>query len=318
MTEKVKNDLYRKIRYNQSRVKTKGHVKVMSEPIAKRQMFEYDADNPFHIYNIPYSRSDKDTLLLNHWHEELEIVYTLRGHSLHYIDGKCIESQPGRLIVVNSESSHNIIPDRTMYGGREIAVTVLIVSRQFLEVVFPNFKTLYFMNEKETACPEICDLMTILARYDDSVDLTSYEKIYVKGLVLQLLYHMTEEGVAEKDAILPLNNQKNIERLKGVLQYIENHYMEKLSQAEVAEKFYFSKEYFARFFKKHTGMTFIEYLTKYRVHKARIQLMSSDAGILEIALNHGFSDDRRLILAFKEEYGTTPFQYRKMERNKEI
>ena len=48
-----------------------------------------------------------------------------------------------------------------------------------------------------------------------------------------------------------------------------------------------------------------------------MQLMASNSGILEIALNNGFSDDRRLILAFKEEYGATPFQYRKMERNKE-
>jgi AraC-like DNA-binding protein len=64
-------------------------------------------------------------------------------------------------------------------------------------------------------------------------------------------------------------------------------------------------------------MTFIEYLTKYRLQKARMQLMATNSGILEIALNNGFSDDRRLILAFKEEYGTTPFQYRKMERNKE-
>ena len=70
-------------------------------------------------------------------------------------------------------------------------------------------------------------------------------------------------------------------------------------------------------FKKHTGMTFTEYLTKYRLQKARMQLMASDSGILEIALNNGFSDDRRLILAFRQEYGTTPFQYRKMERNKE-
>ena len=289
----------------------------MSEPVTKRQMFEYDGDNPFHIYNIPHYPLSSDELLFNHWHEELEIVYTLQGNSLHYIDGTCIKSQPGRLIVVNSESSHNIIPDRTVYGSGRKVVIALLISRKFLEGVFPDFKNMYFLNEKEMTTPEIVDLMVTLSHYDDEAETSCYERIYIKGLVLQLLYHITQEGVAEKNVILPLNNQKNLERLKGVLQFIENHYMEKLSQAEIADKFYFSKEYFARFFKKHTGMTFIEYLTKYRLQKARMQLMASNSRILEIALNNGFSDDRRLILAFKEEYGTTPFQYRKMERNKE-
>ena len=289
----------------------------MSEPIAKRQMFEYDIDNPFHIYYIPYPEPENLSLLLNHWHEELEIVYTLRGHSIHYIDGMRICSNPGRLIVVNSESAHNIIPDRAVYGDGGKVVVVLIISRELLEEVFPNFKSMYFLNEKETACPEIGALMQELSRYDDMVKLSAYEKIYIRGLVLQLLYHITQEGVAERDAILPINNQKNIERLKGVMQYIENHYKEKLTQCEIAEKFYFSKEYFARFFKKHTGMTFVEYLTKYRLQKAQTQLLSSDASILDVALNNGFSDDRRLILAFKKQYGITPFQYRKMERNRE-
>lgn len=290
----------------------------MSEPVVKHQMFEYDVDNPFHIINIPNSPAGSDGFSFNHWHEELEIVYTLQGRSLHYIDGSCIRTQPGRLIVVNSESSHSIIADRAAYGSGGRAAIVLIISREFLEEVFPDFKNMYFLNEKEKTSREIGDLMEVLSHYEDDTKMSCYEKIYKKGLVLQLLYHITQEGVAERDVILPFHNQKNIERLKGVLQFVENHYMEKISQAGVAEKFYFSKEYFARFFKKYTGMTFVEYLTKYRLQKARIQLMTSDSGILEIALNNGFSDDRRLILAFKEEYGTTPFHYRKLERNKEL
>ena len=118
-------------------------------------MFEYDGDNPFHIYNIPYYPSSSDELLFNHWHEELEIVYTLQGNSLHYIDGTCIKSQPGRLIVVNSESSHNIIPDRTVYGSGRKVVIALLISREFLEGVFPDFKNMYFLNEKEMTTSDI-------------------------------------------------------------------------------------------------------------------------------------------------------------------
>ena len=166
----------------------------MSEPVAKRQMFEYDGDNPFHIYNIPHYPLSSDELLFNHWHEELEIVYTLQGNSLHYIDGTCIKSQPGRLIVVNSESSHNIIPDRTVYGSGRKVVIALLISREFLEGIFPDFKNMYFLNEKEMTTPEIGDLMVTLSHYDDEAETSYYERIYIKGLVLQLLYHITQEG----------------------------------------------------------------------------------------------------------------------------
>lgn len=157
-------------------------------------MFEYDGDNQFHIYNLPYYPSIGDELLFNHWHEELEIVYTLQGNSLHYIDGTCIRSQPGRLIVVNSESSHNIIPDRSVYGNGRKVVIALIISREFLEEVFPDFRNMYFLNEKEVTTPVIRELMVTLSHFGDGTELSRYEKIYRKGLVLQLLYHITQEG----------------------------------------------------------------------------------------------------------------------------
>lgn len=192
----------------------------MSEPIAKRQIFEYDSDKPFHIYN-PENHEGNDSLLFNHWHEELEIVYVIHGHSRHYIDGSCIESGPGRLIVVNSESIHNIIPDKNNSSSLDKVVVVLIISREFLEQIFPDFRSMYFLNEKQTTLPEIRDLMLKLSDYEDGTACSGYEKIYIRGLVLQLLYHICQEGVAEREAILPINNQKNIERMKGVFQYLE-------------------------------------------------------------------------------------------------
>jgi AraC-like DNA-binding protein len=61
-------------------------------------------------------------------------------------------------------------------------------------------------------------------------------------------------------------------------------------------------------------MTFVEYVSKCRVHQARILLISTDMSVLDIALECGFSDSRRFIMSFKKEYGITPLQYRKANR----
>jgi AraC-like DNA-binding protein len=58
-------------------------------------------------------------------------------------------------------------------------------------------------------------------------------------------------------------------------------------------------------------MTFTEYVTRYRIEQARKQLLFTDRSILNIALDNGFTDDRRFILAFKKYYIDTPLQYRK-------
>ncbi len=61
-------------------------------------------------------------------------------------------------------------------------------------------------------------------------------------------------------------------------------------------------------------MTFIEYVTKYRVYEAAKEIKETDRSILDIALDCGFSDSRGLIRAFHCVYHTTPLQYRKESR----
>lgn len=48
-----------------------------------------------------------------------------------------------------------------------------------------------------------------------------------------------------------------------------------------------------------------------------MELLYSPKSISRVALDNGFSDDRRLIVTFKKRFGTTPLQYRKeYEKNK--
>lgn len=58
-------------------------------------------------------------------------------------------------------------------------------------------------------------------------------------------------------------------------------------------------------------MTFREYLTRYRLNKARLRIERTSDTELSIALDVGFSDVKQLSNAFKKYYGMTPSQYRK-------
>lgn len=282
----------------------------MSEQVVTHELFEYNEKEPFHIFNIT-GNADVGDRLKNHWHEELEILYCFRGHCRHYINGVCIVDQPGRLITTNSGFIHNIIPDQELLHSDVLVGCVIIIHPRLIESVFPDYRDIYFTNSRQTACRQIQSIAVKLSEYAKAGEHGEYDYLYAKSLITALLYYMCQEGTVRREQVDHVNTLKNIERMKGVLQFIETHYMERISQSMVAEKFYFSPVYFSRIFKKYTGITFTEYLTERRLEKARMDLLYSQKSVLGIAMEHGFSDDRRLILAFKKKYGTTPLQYRK-------
>lgn len=282
----------------------------MSEPIAKHQMFEYVNNNPFQIINLEGPLVCEENLL-NHWHAELEMVYIFRGHSEHYIDGRCIHAGPGDLVVVNSESIHSIIPEAAVCQSWGMIAVVLIISSDFVKGFLPDLDSHYFVSSDKLDRTEVKRIMMTLSQTVKKP--SDQEVLLIKGLILELLYCLCQDGYRIKDYVVDINRQKNNERLKGVIQYVERHYMEPITQSETAARFYFTKEYFSRFFKKNTGVNFKEYLTNYRILKAKNELMHTDHSILEIAFNNGFTDERRLIESFKKRYNITPLQFRKRE-----
>lgn len=282
----------------------------MSEPIVKHQLFDYDEDNPFHIVNIE-GPVVYEEYLVNHWHTEMEIVYDVRGYSMRYIDGVCYQAEPDSLVVVNPESIHSIIPDRSVIHQQGVIAIVLIISYDFVKDYFPNIEDNYFIITDKINMSEVKRIMLSISDKAKETVFHSHDIFFLKGLVLELFYYLCQDGYRKRENVLTINHQKNNERLRGVIQYVERHYMEPITQSDTARQFYFTKEYFSRFFKKSTGVNFKEYLTRYRIIKSRQELLNTDHSILEIALNNGFSEERRLINSFKKIYGITPLQYRK-------
>jgi AraC-like DNA-binding protein len=300
----------------------------MSEKVIQHQVFEFKEGEPFHFYGIKAdgtladdteSVEPADTsqgVLFDHWHEDLEFCYCIAGGASHHINGELVREFPGRLIITNSEFIHNVIPDEENSKLSGTATIIVIVEPEFLKTNFPEYKNFYFTNENKKASPGIVHCMEKIHRYMTDTKHTPYAGTYGKSLVMELLYLACQEGTVPRSEAMDVNVEKDIERMKGILSYIENHYREHLTQAQVAEKFYFSSIYFSKYFKQCTGMTFTEYVARYRTDQARKELLSTGRSILDIALDNGFSDDRRFILTFKKYYGDTPLQYRKNRQYK--
>ncbi|MCI2049295.1 MAG: AraC family transcriptional regulator [Lachnospiraceae bacterium] len=294
----------------------------MKQPVKKEnsQLFEvidYYYHAPFHIRNIVWKKQENadGTMrdVLEHWHPDLEIEYTLVGHAVHYIDGRPHTAYPGSLFIVNPESIHKVLSDTAAYKRDEIVAIILHINVDFLRQMIPNIGEMYFTADGTKDEEKMGVIMRELSCYSDShpENMRPYDYLHIMSLIYELLYLLSGDRLVPREQALPVNSAKNLERLRGVMQFVETHYAQKLSQAEVAQQFHFTKEYFARIFRRNTGLTFMEYLTRYRLGKAKELLLESDDTVLNIALVCGFSDARGFINAFRKLYGTTPLQYRK-------
>ena len=95
--------------------------------------------------------------------------------------------------------------------------------------------------------------------------------------------------------------------------FINEHFRQPISAADIAAAAGFSPNYLSRRFREAAGIGVHEYLVFIRLRNAAYELSSTDLSVTEIALRCGFSDSNYFKDVFKKKYGMTPREYRKKQ-----
>lgn len=97
-----------------------------------------------------------------------------------------------------------------------------------------------------------------------------------------------------------------------VIEFIKNNYAKDISLSYASNLVSLNYTYFSKTFKDHTGMNFHDYLTQYRMGKAKELLEGTNYNIKEIAKEVGYKNHRNFSNGFKKVYGRLPTEFRKM------
>ena len=250
-----------------------------------------------------------------HWHEEMELIYIKKGCGFVTVDlqqyavsaDTIILILPGQLHSIEQCNSYsmeyeNIIFDPAMLFPKKDDTSSIEFLRPLLNGTI-TVPTLFSSESKYypiiSACIDACDEIckTKPKGYD----------LFIKGKLYEFFFILSNQYQLETKPLKP----NSLGKIKTVLKYIENNYMNEIRIADAAAILEFSESHFMRYFKETMGTSFINYLKEYRLTMAARLLLVSDELILTIAEETGFDNLSYFNRAFKAYYGMTPREYRK-------
>ncbi len=106
--------------------------------------------------------------------------------------------------------------------------------------------------------------------------------------------------------------QEDNKPIRDAKLYMKEHYKEAISLEIVSSYVGFNATYFSSLFKKETGKTFSEYLTKLRMEKAKELLKETNLSVAAICTEVGYSDNKHFTKGFAKYTNLKPNEYRKI------
>ena len=93
-------------------------------------------------------------------------------------------------------------------------------------------------------------------------------------------------------------------------EYIASNYNRKITLKDMADELYISPNYLCELFKRHTNKTLTDYISAYRIDRAKELLLDIRYRVNDVAYMVGFSDSQYFSNLFKKRVGMTPTEYR--------
>lgn len=263
---------------------------------------------PIAVYEDDFSQFEYG-LILWHWHEQIQFTIVKDGRVNFLIGDKEITIEEGEGVFINRAVLHQMQPQikntGTVYSYilKNQLIESDVMSTVYTECVLPILKgDDFIMLSKE----EIALLMDIKTAINEG---SNGYQILVKSKLCSLLYSMMNRKPKTKK--MQGLQARDVERVKGGMQYIHHHFDQRISLEDIAESVNISKSELCRCFQRVVHKTPFEYLIRYRILQACNMLHDEDCSITQAALQSGFDSVSHMGRFFHKYMNLTPSQYRK-------
>ena len=256
--------------------------------------------------NKPYPVSATEATRLAfaaHLHHHLELVLFLEGETIAYADAERCVMQPGDAFLAFPEQIHRyeshakekyylviadpeLMPELSPFFSGPLPESALIKGGASDPLILEAAKRLIAMKKIETVA----------------------QKAIQKGLLLTIFASILSQ------CKLTQGRTEGPQAFRAVVDYCTKNYQKDLSLSVLERELHVSKYYVSHLFSERMRLSFNDYINSLRVAHACRYLGTNEHSITEICSLVGFSTLRTFNRAFQKQMGTTPSEYRKLQR----
>lgn len=243
-----------------------------------------------------------------HKHDDrLEVNFILSGNGTQVIDGELCNVQAGDVLIYNSGVLHDeSLMIHSNLNAWCIAVKNLkLPDRPANELVTKNFRPRIPCQAVAEELAQLYPLVHRYARQDYTIANT------LARAVVLIVYKVLRSTVLDA-------NKEKIFIVERVRNYIEEHYAENFSLAELSALVRANESYVSHAFKKATGYSPQQYILRRRIGKAQCLLIYTALPLTEISARVGYDDPNYFSRAFKKIIGMPPRIYRQRWREMSV
>ena len=263
------------------------------------------------MYSSPYTQitssitNEGEAYSYHHCHDRFEILYVISGKGKMIVEGAEHPILPKSLIVIPPlQYHHAVLFDSEPYERFVVHFSRLSIGQDALPFMeqFDNSENSFANYYSERALPNA--VIGAFERIELSNALPEAERdIYVKLILGEIIVLLS---VASKE-LLPSDEAELGVR---VIKYLNEHLTSDVSLDRLAKRFFVSKYYLCRAFKKHNGISVHGYINQKRVMLAK-QMIESGESASGAAYKVGFGDYSAFYRAYMKIVGRPPTMARR-------
>ncbi|MGX7031457.1 AraC family transcriptional regulator [Vagococcus zengguangii] len=256
-----------------------------------------------------------------HWHKEVEFIRVIKGTVKIGVDDQLLTLAEGDIYFLDSGVPHYFLASpesvRAVYQFDLSLFSSILFDQNFGETITEIFASRenWSRNWQDGTTQTMHELLNrLLSNYEQFHQNNLYELLLDLHQLLRIMLKELPHKQQKSRAVMTLNSLKDketIAKMDTIFSYLEANYHQKISLEEIAQTIGFNSQYFSRFFKKQTGITFTEFLTEYRINIAKALLSSENSSMIEISEKSGFNSVKTFHHVFKDNVGISPKKYQK-------
>ena len=254
-----------------------------------------------------------------HFHPEYEIHLIVATSGKFFVGDHVGQFEPGNLVLMGPNLPHNWVSD--VPQGQTVRQRNLVV--QFGQAFvancaknFPEWRAVEpLLDDAQRGVMfgrQTSDVVRPL--FVDLLAARGLKRITLFLSIIELLSDSTERTLLASPAYRFDATSFSSTRINHVLSYIGKHLATDLREAQLAKLAGQSPSAFSRYFRRHTGLPFVQYVNRMRINLACQLLMSADLSVTEICFQSGFNNLSNFNRQFLAIRGMTPSQFRQYQR----